>query len=585
MGSMANNPTPWWKDATVYQIYPASFKDGNGDGLGDIPGIISKVDYLANLGVDVVWVSPMYASPQIDMGYDISDYEAVHAPYGTVEDMEKLIAACHARGMKLILDLVINHTSDQHAWFKESRASRDNPKRDWYIWRPARYDADGTRRPPTNWRSYFNGSAWQWDEHTQEYYLHLFATQQPDLNWENDAVREALHESAMRFWLRRGVDGFRVDTVNMYSKGVELRDAPVVDPNNYEQPAWCMYANGPRMHEFLRAMNTQVLDAYDAMTVGELPHTPDPAHVRRYVGAGDRQLNMVFQFDIVDLGQGAEHKYAWRPWALPDLKALVAKWQQFIDGTDAWTTVFCENHDQGRSVSRLGSDDPRWRAISAKMLALMLCSLTGTLFVYQGQEIGMTNVPADWPIDEYQDIEALNYYRALEARPGTTDAEKRYAMESINLLGRDNARIPMQWDDTPHAGFTDAGGAKPWMRVHDLYPEINVAKQEREPNSVLHFWRALLRLRKHHRDLLIHGAFAVHNDADPHTFVFSKTHGDRTAVVALNFTADDRPVTLPAVKGLRAEVGNYDDVRARDEADVAGGARVLRPWEGRLYLQ
>ncbi|KAM0636903.1 hypothetical protein ACHAPW_000342 [Verticillium nonalfalfae] len=585
MGSVANNPTPWWKDATVYQIYPASFKDGNGDGLGDIPGIISKVDYLANLGVDVVWVSPMYASPQIDMGYDISDYEAVHAPYGTVEDMEKLIAACHARGMKLILDLVINHTSDQHAWFKESRASRDNPKRDWYIWRPARYDADGTRRPPTNWRSYFNGSAWQWDEHTQEYYLHLFATQQPDLNWENDAVREALHESAMRFWLRRGVDGFRVDTVNMYSKGVELRDAPVVDPNNYEQPAWCMYANGPRMHEFLRAMNTQVLDAYDAMTVGELPHTPDPAHVRRYVGAGDRQLNMVSQFDIVDLGQGAEHKYAWRPWALPDLKALVAKWQQFIDGTDAWTTVFCENHDQGRSVSRLGSDDPRWRAVSAKMLALMLCSLTGTLFVYQGQEIGMTNVPADWPIDEYQDIEALNYYRALEARPGTTDAEKRYAMESINLLGRDNARIPMQWDDAPHAGFTDADGAKPWMRVHDLYPEINVAKQEREPDSVLHFWRALLRLRKHHRDLLIHGAFAVHDDADPHTFVFSKTHGDRTAVVALNFTAEDRPVTLPAVKGLRAEVGNYDDVRARDEADVGGGARVLRPWEGRLYLQ
>ncbi|KAM0284971.1 hypothetical protein ACHAQH_001660 [Verticillium albo-atrum] len=583
MGSVTTSgPSPWWKDATVYQIYPASFKDGNGDGLGDIPGIISKVDYLANLGVDVIWVSPMYASPQIDMGYDISDYEAVHSPYGTVEDMEELIAACHARGMKLILDLVINHTSDQHAWFKESRSSKDSPKRDWYIWRPARYDADGTRRPPTNWRSYFNGSAWKWDEHTQEYYLHLFATEQPDLNWENDAVRDALHESAMHFWLRRGVDGFRVDTVNMYSKGVELRDAPVVDHKNYEQPAWCMYANGPRMHEFLRDMNTKVLDQYDAMTVGELPHTPDPAHVRKYVGSGDRQLNMVFQFDIVDLGQGSEHKYAWRSWNLPDLKAVVAKWQNFIDGTDAWTTAFCENHDQGRSVSRFGSDEPQWREVSAKMLALLLCSLTGTLFVYQGQEIGMINVPKEWPIEEYQDIEALNYFRSLEGR--ATEDERKYAMESINLLGRDNARTPMQWDSTSHAGFTDSKDGA-WMRVHDLYPEINVAKQEGEPGSVLNFWRALLKLRKAERELLIHGAFAVHDEADEHTFIFSKTHNGRKAVVALNFTKEERPFTLPDVKGLRVEVGNYDDVKAREEADGSGGKRVLRPWEGRLYLQ
>lgn len=329
------------------------------------------------------------------MGYDISNYEAVHAPYGTVADMEVLIAACHERGMRLILDLVVNHTSDQHAWFRESRSSRDNPKRDWYIWRPPRHDAHGNRLPPTNWRSYFSGGAWEWDEHTQEYYMHLFAKEQPDLNWENAACRRAIHDSALRFWLDKGVDGFRVDTVNMYSKGpvAALGDAPVVDGAVYDQPAWMLFTNGPRMHEFLRELRRDVLGAYGTpMTVGELPHTPDPARVLDYVGAARGELSMVFQFDLVDLGQGAPHKYQQpRPWALPQLKAAVAKWQQFIEGTDGWTTAFCENHDQGRSVSRFASDEPRYRAVSAKMLAVLMCSLTGTLFVYQGQEIGMVS--------------------------------------------------------------------------------------------------------------------------------------------------------------------------------------------------
>ncbi|KAH6664393.1 alpha amylase [Plectosphaerella plurivora] len=538
MGSATErNGEPWWKNSTVYQIYPASFKDSNNDGLGDIPGILSKVDYLADLGVDVVWVSPMYKSPQFDMGYDISDYEAVHEPYGTVADMEDLISACHARGMRLILDLVINHTSDEHAWFKESRSSLNNQRRDWYIWRPARIDpVTGNRLPPTNWRSYFGGSAWQWDEATGEYYLHLFARQQPDLNWENEACRAAIYDSAMRFWLDRGVDGFRVDTVNMYSKGVELRDAPVVDRGAFEQPAWDMYANGPRIHEFLGEMNT-VLAEYgaDLMTVGELPHTPDEGHVRRYVSAAAQQLSMVFQFDIVEIGKGSDIPFTFTPWKLPELKQIVERWQCFIEGNDAWTTAFCENHDQGRSVSRYGSDkDENSRELSAKMLSLMLCSLTGTLFVYQGQEIGMVNVPREWPVEEYQDIASVNHYRALEASK-VSDESLRQALDGINLLGRDNARTPMQWDSSPHSGFTKSATG-PWMRTHDNYPSLNVEKQQSEPRSVLNFWKEMLQVRKEQQELLIHGNFRLLDGGNEESFVFTKTHEGRVAVVVLNFT-------------------------------------------------
>ncbi|WYZ40043.1 hypothetical protein EsH8_IV_000384 [Colletotrichum jinshuiense] len=582
MGSITlnNASRAWWKDAVIYQIYPASFKDANGDGLGDVPGIISKVDYLKDLGTDIVWVSPMYASPQIDMGYDISDYQDVHRPYGTVRDMEVLIEECHKRGMKLILDLVVNHTSDQHKWFQESRSSKNNPKRDWYIWRPPRYAEDGTRLPPTNWRSHFSGSTWEWDESTGEYYLHLFAKEQPDLNWENEETREAIYENAMRFWLDKGVDGFRIDTVNMYSKGVEFKDAPIMNKNAYEQPAYMIYCNGPRIHEFLREMNAKVLNNYDTVTVGELPHTPDPQHVLKFISASDRQLDMVFQFDIVDIGQGVGYKYQAREWKLPELKRVVAKWQQFIEGTDGWTTAFCENHDQGRSVSRYASDAPEWRELSAKMLALMMCSQTGTLFVYQGQEIGMTNVPRSWKIEEYKDIESLNYYNDIKKEHGEGKFLD-YVMDSINLLGRDNARIPMQWDDTPFAGFTESKDGA-WMRLHDLYPEINVAKQEREPQSVLNFWREMLRLRKEEGELLTHGAFELFDEDNEQTFVYRKARNGRSAVVALNFTSEEQAVEIPG-EGLKLRVGNYDDVKERVAAE--GDKSVLRPWEGRLYLQ
>ncbi|KAK0623635.1 glycoside hydrolase superfamily [Immersiella caudata] len=581
LATTATPVTPWWKDAVVYQIYPASFKDSNGDGLGDIPGILSKIDYLKDLGVDIIWVSPMFDSPQVDMGYDISDYEKVFPSYGTVKDMEDLIEACHSRGMKLILDLVINHTSDQHAWFKESRSSKENPKRNWYIWKPPRYDAEGNRLPPTNWRSYFSGGTWEYDEPTGEYYLHLFAKEQPDLNWENEETRKAIYDSAMRFWLEKGVDGFRVDTVNMYSKGVEFLDAPVVDPKSYEQPAWLYYANGPRMHEFLREMNQKVLNNYDAVTVGELPHTPDIKKVLQYVGSGDKQLSMVFQFDIVDIGQGATSKYNFQPWKLPLLKGIVAKWQKFIEGTDGWTTVFCENHDQGRSVSRYASDAPEYRVLSAKMLAMMMTALTGTLFIYQGQEIGMINVPKAWSIEEYKDIESVNFYKATAESTNNDKETLDYVMKSLQILGRDNARIPMQWDSSPFAGFTNRKEGA-WMRVHDLYPEINVAKQLNDPESTYSFWKSMIRFRRDFRDVLVHGSFEIFEPDNEETFVFAKKHGNQTAVVCLNFTNAVQRVEMPT-DGLSFRVGNYLDSDALEKG-LDGTGRVLRPWEGRLYM-
>lgn len=574
---MATTERTWWKDGVVYQIYPASYKDSNSDGLGDIPGIISKIDYIKDLGIDIIWVSPMYDSPQHDMGYDISDYESVYPPYGTVADMEKLIEACHTRSMRLILDLVINHTSDQHKWFQESRSSKDNPKRDWYIWRPAQFDADGKRMPPNNWLSFFSGSTWEWDEHTQEYYLHLFAKEQPDLNWESDACRAAIYDSAMDFWLKKGVDGFRVDTVNMYSKGTELLDAPIVDEGVFEQPAHIRFCNGPRMHEFLREMHSKVFSKYDTMTVGELPHTPDPAHVLRYVGSGDKQLDMVFQFDIVDLGSGKTHKYEYEAWKLSQLKQIVRKWQTFTEDSDGWTTAFCENHDQGRSVSRYASDKPQWRARSAKMLALMMCAMTGTLFVYQGQEIGMINAPKAWPIEEYKDIESINYYKSVDKRTGGDQEALQHVMEGIQILGRDHARLPMQWDESAFAGFTDRKKGA-WMRTNETYKEgINVAAQQDDPESVLSFWKKMLKMRKENRDVFIHGKFESFELGNEETFVFGKSFGGKWAVVVLNFTDGEVEFALPkGAEQLKLAVGNVEGVDGKDE--------MLQAYEGRIYM-
>ncbi|ORY59755.1 glycoside hydrolase superfamily [Pseudomassariella vexata] len=584
---------PWWKAAVFYQVYPASFKDSSAEGWGDIPGLISELDYLADLGVDCVWLSPVFESPQADMGYDVSDYQAIYAPYGTVVDVDRLTAECHARDMKLILDLVVNHTSVEHAWFKESRSSKTSPKRDWYIWRPARYDSHGRRIPPTNWRGYFAGPTWTWDEDTQEYYLHLYAPDQPDLNWENDECREAIYNDTMRFWLDRGVDGFRIDTVNKYSKRTEYVDAPVTDPQSDSQPAPEMWCNGPRIHEFIREMNQKVLAPYNAVSVGELSNMASPHDVIPYVSASAKELDMVFEFSMIRLGTGGGFgpKYIYRPYTLSTFKETVKKFQTFIEGTDAWTTVFCENHDNGRAVSRFGdtSTPELWRA-SAKTLALWQITLTGTLFLYQGQEIGMVNMPSEWGIEEYKDVESRNFYQ--EAVDSGDEQRVRDTMHGLRILARDHSRIPFQWDGgKKNAGFSE--GDRTWMRVHDGFGEINAMKQRGDQGSVLEFWKRALRLRKRFKDLFVHGRFTALEEGDEKRFVYLKestteSGGNRRALVVMNWSKEVQKC-VDVKKSLGCE--GADEVRLLFSTTDRGPKMVggeheaaLRPWEGRVYV-
>lgn len=587
----------WWKEAVIYQIYPASFCDSNGDGIGDLPGITSKLDYLAGLGVQVVWICPMYDSPQIDMGYDISNYEDVYRPYGTVQDMETLIQETHKRGMRIMLDLVINHTSDQHAWFKESRSSKDSPKRDWYIWRPAKYSESGERLPPNNWRSNFGGgSVWEWDEATQEYYLHLFAVEQPDLNWESPECRKAIYASSMEFWLERGVDGFRVDTVNMYSKPPTLHDAPVIDFETPYQPAGMIYCNGPRMHEYLSEMNA-ILTKYGAITVGELPCTPDTARVLKYVSAKAKQLDMVFQFDVVDVGMGKTHKFATTPknFTLPDFKATVDMTQALIRGTDGWSTVFLENHDQARSVSRFTDDRPEYRVRGAKLLALMEACLSGTQYVYQGQEIGLVNAPKDtYPVEYYQDIDSTLFYKMIQERHGDNKAELDKAFDAMQYLARDQARIPIPWNGkAKYGGFSEAAEQagkevkEPWMKPHPLAGEINVASQLEDPDSVLAYWRKMLRFRQEHADLLVYGDFKDLCPQDKDLFVFVKEpqHGGDHVLVVLNFTTEEKTWSVPSSEEIGLSAGSsltLVPIMSTHTGKVQQGR--LGAFEGQVYL-
>jgi oligo-1,6-glucosidase len=499
-----------------------------------------------------------------------------------VQDVEKLIKACHENHMKIILDLVVNHTSDQHAWFKESRSSKDNPKRDWYFWQPARYDEQGNRMPPTNYRSYFAGGTWTWDEHTEEYYLHLYDRSQPDLNWENEDCRKAIYDSAMRFWLDKGIDGFRVDTVNKYSKVLPFADAPVTDPTSDIQPAAQMWCNGPRIHEFIKEMNRDVLSHYrtyddqPVVTVGELSMCPDPESVVPYVSAVQKELDMVFQFDITHLGQGppgCNDKYDFAKWELPDMKRIVEKWQCFIEGTDAWTTVFNENHDNGRSISRFANDAPEWREKSGKLLGLWLIGQTGSLFLYQGQEIGMINAPASWDVsEEYKDVESQNYWAEAVrlADDGTDPTRKERIKRGLQLMARDHARLPFQWDESVNSGFSTG---EPWMTVHDEYPAINAAAQEKDVDSVLSFYKRALRLRKAHKDIFVYGSFELVDPEGTEMFVYRKRFEEKTALVVLNFTTKEQRMEYD-VEGLRLLVSSYG--KATES--------VLQPLEGRVYI-
>ena len=579
---------PYWKDATFYQVYPASFKDSNGDGWGDLPGLISEIDYLHELGVDVIWVSPIFESPQKDMGYDVSDYQKIYEPYGSIEDVDALLKEAHRRGMKVILDLVVNHTSQEHEWFKESRSSKTNPKRDWYIWKPARYDADGVRHPPTNWRGYFAGPTWTWDEHTQEYYLHLYAPDQPDLNWENEECRDAIYGNTMRFWLDRGADGFRIDTVNKYSKRQDFVDAPITDPNSPHQSAPEMWCNGPRIHEFIHEMNRKVLAPYGAVSVGELSNTPHPRQVVPYVSAAAQELDMVFEFSVIRLGTGniLGPKYIYQPFPLTRLKTLTEKWQSFVEGTDAWTTAFIENHDNARAVSRFGdTSTPEMWARSAKTIALWQVTLTGTLFLYQGQEIGMVNMPESWGIDEYKDVESSGFY--AEAVASGDEERIRKTLHGLSRLARDHSRIPFQWDDSPNAGFTTAD-ATPWMRVHDGYNAINVARQRKDPASVLSFYKQALRLRKQHRELFVFGTFKLVDPESETIFAYVKRDArglsGNKAVVVLNMSREEQvgPDVVAAMDGdePRLLVSTTDEGSRK----LKDGRPVLGAWEGRVYV-
>jgi oligo-1,6-glucosidase len=574
---------------TAIQIYPASFLDTNGDGWGDVPGITKKLDYLKDLGVDVIWVSPIYKSPQADMGYDIADYEDIDPSYGTLADVDNLIAEIKKRDMRLVMDLVVNHTSEEHAWFVDSRSSKTSSKRDWYIWKPAKYDADGTRQPPNNWALILGeaNSAWTWDETTQEYYLSLFTPEQPDLNWENPAVREAVH-NILRFWLDRGASGFRMDVINLISKHQDFPDAPVVVKAKY-QPGDKYYANGPRLHEYLKEINQKVLSKYDAMTVGEMPFVRDEDEIMRIVGATSGELNMIFAFDLVDIDNvPGDFKFTLHPWDARDLKRTVNRLQRMMLERDGWNSLFVENHDQPRSVSRYTDDSDEWREYGAKLLCLMQTTLAGTLYVYQGEEIGMRNVPPEWEPKEYKDIESINFWKKMnELYPGNEE-KLAYARKVLQRKARDNARTPVQWDSSPHAGFTSSSST-PWMRVIPDYVTVNAAAQLAKPNpspgtlSVHAFWKRALENRKKHKDVFVYGDFQVIDQENEKVVAWKRWGESEAFVTVLNFSGESvtwEGLTNEGVKVQKWVAGNYDETKL-DRRETSG-VIVLKPWEGLL---
>ena len=541
--------TQWWQRAVVYQIWPRSFADADGDGIGDLRGILAHLDHLAALGVDVVWLSPIYPSPQDDAGYDISDYRDIDPTFGTLADFDALLAAVHERGMKLIMDLVVNHTSDEHPWFAESRASRDNPKRDWYWW----------RERPNNWASFFSGSAWQLDPATGEHYLHLFSRKQPDLNWENPEVRAAVYE-LMNWWIDRGVDGFRMDVVDLLSKAPGLPDG-AVPPGGRFGDGTPYYGCGPRIHEFLAEMHAAVFAGRDAelLTVGETP-TATLEDARLFTDPARRELDMIFQFEHVRVDQDGS-KWRAKPFSLPALKAVMARWQEGLAET-GWNSLYWNNHDQPRVVSRFG-DDGEHRVASAKLLGTLMHLHRGTPYVYEGEELGMTNAPFD-RIEAFRDIESLNHYAEAIANGDDEDA----VLAGLRAMGRDNARTPMQWDASEQAGFTTG---EPWIPVNPNHTEINAQAAVADPDSVFHHYRRLIELR-HDEPVVAHGDFTMLLPDDERVYAFTRRLGDVELLVLGNFTGDTVPVELPDAGG-ELVLGNYAD---------AGEELVLRPWEARV---
>ena len=555
----ANGYQPrWWKEAIVYQVYPRSFKDSNGDGIGDLKGITSKLDYIQGLGVNVIWLSPHYDSPNADNGYDIRDYRKVMAEFGTMADFDELLKGIKQRKMKLVLDLVVNHSSDEHAWFVESRKSKDNPYRDYYIWRPAK---DGNA--PNNWVSFFSGSAWKLDPATNEYYLHLFAEKQPDLNWDNPKLRQEVYD-LMKFWLDKGVDGFRMDVIPFISKREGLPNLP---PEYMTRPQY-FYAMGPHLHEYLQEMNREVLSKYDVMTVGEafgvtLDQTPTLVDEKR------NELNMIFNFDVVRLDRDGR---LWRNWTLPEMKAIYTTQNKALD-VHSWNTVFLSNHDNPRVVSAFGDDSPVYRVPSAKLLATMLLTLKGTPFIYQGDELGMTNYPFT-SIEQFDDIEVKNGWKA-DVLTGKIKADDYIA--NLRKTSRDNSRTPMQWDSSPNAGFTAA--AKPWLAVNPNYKEINASQELSDPNSIYSYFSRMAKFREK-TPALIYGDY---HDLDPQNakiFAYTRKLGQDKYLVVLNFSEDNISYTLP--EGLKAGQLQISNLGSKEEKTPV---LKLKGWEARVYKQ
>lgn len=545
----------WWKESVVYQIYPRSFKDSNGDGIGDINGITEKLDYLKELGIDVIWLSPVYQSPNDDNGYDISDYQAIMEEFGTMEDFDRMLAEAHKRGIRIVMDLVVNHTSDEHAWFVESKKSRENPYRDYYIWREGK---DG--KEPNNWGSVFNGSAWVYDETTDMYYLHLFSKKQPDLNWDNPKVREEVF-SMMNWWCEKGIDGFRMDVISMISKVEGLPDGKVQgglygDASPYVQ-------NGPYVHEYLQEMNKEVLSKYDLLTVGECAGVTIE-EAKKYASNKGTELGMVFQFEHMDLDQGEFSKWSDKKVKLTALKENLTKWQNELEGK-AWNSLFWCNHDQPRVVSRFGNDSKEYREVSAKMLATCLHLMQGTPYVYQGEELGMTNVPFA-SVDEFKDIESINaYHEYVESGLISKEDMMRY----LCYKSRDNARTPMQWNDQKNAGFTTG---TPWIKVNPNYVEINAEEEVKRADSVFSYYKKLIALR-HQEEVIVYGHYELLLPESEELYVYTRELNEEKLLVICNFTDKEVSYAVPdEFVGKEILISNYEEQEIKQELS-------LKPYE------
>nr|WP_314757613.1 alpha-glucosidase [uncultured Lachnoanaerobaculum sp.] len=546
----------WWKEAVVYQIYPRSFCDSNGDGIGDLNGITSKLDYLKELGIDVIWLSPVYKSPNDDNGYDISDYEDIMTEFGTMDDFDKMLAAAHERGIKIVMDLVVNHTSDEHPWFVESRSSKDNEKRDYYIWKEGK---DG--KEPTNWGSAFSGPAWKYDEKTDMYYLHLFSVKQPDLNWENPKVRKEVFDMMTR-WCEKGIDGFRMDVISLISKPEGYPDAKVV--GLYGDMGIC--ANGPKVHDYLKEMNEKVLSKFDIMTVGETAGVT-LEEAKKYANTDGSELNMVFQFEHMDLDGGEKFKWSTQPMPLVPLKENLTKWQKGLDGV-AWNSLYFCNHDQPRIVSRLGDESDAYRELSAKCIATCLHMMQGTPYVYQGEELGMTNTVFNF-VDDFRDLESVNAYRELVESGLYTDEDM---FPKIAHKSRDNARTPMQWDASENAGFTTG---KPWIAVNPNYKKINVADQLKREDSVFHYYQKLIRLRKEN-EIIVYGNYELLLPEDENIFAYIRTLDNQKLLVVCNFSKSEQKFDFSGYENAKVLISNYN----RDAREDG----ILKPYEATVLL-